>query len=228
MKRGKYICDTLKRIRKQIADANAIVYEPRECKHEGDCLGTCPACEAEVRYLKSELDTRRRLGKAVALVGISAGLVGLAGCGSHKVKGEEPMLAGIPVMPPEVHIPEPPKPACDTLKPVATSEDGEIFGDVDETMPQFRGGDKALVEFLKENVRFPEGYEGCVQGRVIVSFLVEKDGSISDAKVLKSLDPPLDKEALRVVGLMPKWAPATRGGQRVPVRYTLPVTFRLE
>jgi len=85
-KNGKDICETLKTIRKQVADANGIDYEPNECHHEGDCAGTCPACEAEVRYIQRHLDLRRRLGRAVALVGISAGLIGLSGCGSKKAE----------------------------------------------------------------------------------------------------------------------------------------------
>ena len=80
MSRGKSICSVLKTIRKQVADANGIVYEPRECHHQGDCRGTCPACEAEVRYIQQQLDIRRQLGKAVAVVGISAGLAALSGC----------------------------------------------------------------------------------------------------------------------------------------------------
>jgi len=80
MSRGKSICSVLKTIRKQVADANEIEYEPRECHHQGDCRGTCPACEAEVRYIQQQLDIRRQLGKAVAVVGISAGLVALSGC----------------------------------------------------------------------------------------------------------------------------------------------------
>ena len=67
MARGKSICSVLKTIRKQVADANGIVYEPRECHHQGDCRGTCPACEAEVRYIQQQLDIRRQLGKAVAV-----------------------------------------------------------------------------------------------------------------------------------------------------------------
>ena len=85
MARGKSICSVLKTIRKQIADANDIKYEPRECHYEGECRGTCPACEAEVRYIERELNIRRQLGKAVAVVGISAGLSALSGCGD-KVK----------------------------------------------------------------------------------------------------------------------------------------------
>ena len=71
MSKGKDICKTLKRIRKEVADANEIVYKPRECHHQGPCSGTCPACEAEVRYLEQQLSLRQRLGKAVAVAGIA-------------------------------------------------------------------------------------------------------------------------------------------------------------
>lgn len=82
MKRGKRICNTLKEVRMKVAKANDIKYAPTECHHEGDCAGTCPACEAEVRYLEQQLQLRRQLGKAVAVVGVSMGLVALASCGS--------------------------------------------------------------------------------------------------------------------------------------------------
>ena len=74
MKRGKYVCKTLKAIRKQIADANEIEYEPTECTYEGDCTGTCPKCEQEVRYIERQLDIRRALGKAVSVAGVAMGL----------------------------------------------------------------------------------------------------------------------------------------------------------
>lgn len=82
MTKGKTICNELKRIRKQIADANEIDYEPRECNHQGECCGTCPACESEVRYIEKQLGIRRQLGKAVVVVGLSAGLIATAGCSS--------------------------------------------------------------------------------------------------------------------------------------------------
>ncbi|MBO7116149.1 MAG: hypothetical protein J6V87_03755 [Prevotella sp.] len=85
MTKGKTICSVLKTIRKQVADANEIKYEPRECHHQGECRGTCLACEAEVRYIEQQLDIRRQLGKAVAVVGLSAGLFALTGC-TNKVK----------------------------------------------------------------------------------------------------------------------------------------------
>ena len=80
MKRGKRICKTLKEIRAQVARANDIPYEPTECKHKGDCAGTCPKCEEEVRYIEHQLNIRRMLGKAVAVVGVSAGLAALTAC----------------------------------------------------------------------------------------------------------------------------------------------------
>ena len=80
MTKGKSICNVLKTIRKQVADANEIKYEPRECHHEGECRGTCPACEAEVRYIEQQLNIRRQLGKAVVVMGISTGLAGLTSC----------------------------------------------------------------------------------------------------------------------------------------------------
>ena len=75
MKHGKHICNTLKAIRLDIARANGIKYEPRECHHEGDCSGTCPACESEMRYLEREIARRRSNGKAALIAGVSLGLM---------------------------------------------------------------------------------------------------------------------------------------------------------
>ena len=75
MKHGKYICEQLKAIRLDIARANGIKYAPRECRHEGDCAGTCPACESEVRYLEREIARRRSLGRAALVAGVSLGLM---------------------------------------------------------------------------------------------------------------------------------------------------------
>ena len=83
MKRGKKICKTLKDVRKQVAEANDIAYNPTECQYEGDCAGTCPKCEGELRWLEQQLQLRRQLGKAVAVVGVSMGLTALASCGSN-------------------------------------------------------------------------------------------------------------------------------------------------
>ena len=101
--------------------------------------------------------------------------------------------------------------------------------DVVEQMPQFPGGDAALFEYLSTHIKYPTiAEENGVQGRVIVTFVVERDGSITDVKVVKSVDPSLDKEASRVVQGMPKWIPGKQNGAPVRVKYTVPVTFRLQ
>ena len=101
--------------------------------------------------------------------------------------------------------------------------------DVVEQMPQFPGGPSALMQFLSSNVKYPkEAYEKNVQGRVIASFVVEKDGSITEAVIRKSIDPLLDAEALRVIGSMPKWEPGMQNGEAVRVKYTVPITFKLQ
>lgn len=100
--------------------------------------------------------------------------------------------------------------------------------DVVEQMPSFPGGTSGLRTYLNQNIRYPaEAQENCVQGRVIVRFVVEKDGHISDVTVLRSVDPSLDKEAVRVIRNMPRWSPGKQGGEPVRVRYTVPVSFRL-
>ena len=277
MTRGKSICNVLKTIRTQIAKANEIKYEPCECHHTGECRGTCPACEAEVRYIERQLDIRRQLGKAVTIIGISAGMAALSGCGDKAKKVEEVERDSLTVG--KVLV-EPQKQAVelennggqkeeqkvqkanggqkkqkvqkaeaydevigrtggvsDTIEmPVVplplplpqTNDENQIYGVV-EQMPMFPGGQKALMEFLAQHIQYPkEMEETCVQGRVIVTFVVEKDGSITEAKVVKSVHPALDQEALRVVGLMPKWIPGSQNGVRFRVKYTIPVTFRLQ
>ena len=101
--------------------------------------------------------------------------------------------------------------------------------DVVEQMPQYPGGHGKLFEYLTKNVRYPkEAEDKCLQGRVIATFVVEKDGSITNAKIVKSIDPALDAEALRVINGMPNWIPGKQNGEPVRVKYTVPVTFRLQ
>ena len=111
-----------------------------------------------------------------------------------------------------------------TFEPVQ----GDVF-DVVEEMPQYPGGPQALFEFLGQNVRYPkEAEKAGIQGRVIVTFVVEKDGSICESKVVKSVDPSLDAEALRVINAMPNWKPGKQNGKEVRVKYTVPVSFLLQ
>ena len=104
----------------------------------------------------------------------------------------------------------------------------KIF-DVVEEMPSFPGGNGALMSYLASNIKYPVvAQENGVQGRVIVSFVVERDGSISDVRVARSVDPSLDREAQRVGKSMPRWKPGKQNGSAVRVKYTVPVVFRLQ
>jgi len=123
----------------------------------------------------------------------------------------------------EIAVAAPPPPPAPKPE-VAT----KVF-DVVEEMPSFPGGQGALMQYLASNIKYPVvAQENGVQGRVIVSFVVERDGSISDVKVARSVDPSLDREAQRVVKSMPRWSPGKQNGSTVRVKYTVPVVFRLQ
>lgn len=98
-----------------------------------------------------------------------------------------------------------------------------------EDLPEFPGGTQALADYLRDNIKYPElCRKDSIQGRVIISFVVEKDGSINSAEVVKSVHEQLDAEALRVISAMPRWNPGKQRGKTVRVKYTLPVNFRLD
>ena len=137
--------------------------------------------------------------------------------GAFDVKGNDEAAGEVLKANEVIAQPEPPK-----------EEETKVF-DVVEQMPSFPGGQSALFQWLSSNIKYPVvAEENGVQGRVIVTFVVERDGSITDVKVVKSVDPSLDKEAVRVTKSMPKWIPGKQNGSAVRVKYTLPVTFRLQ
>ena len=133
----------------------------------------------------------------------------------------------------------------------AATTDDKVYDTV-EQMPSFAGGEyivryrdaqgvvheekrvcppgqSGLFQWLSSNIKYPVvAEENGIQGRVVVSFVVERDGSITDVNVAKSVEPSLDKEAMRVVKTMPKWTPGKKNGNAVRVKYTMPVTFRLQ
>lgn len=136
--------------------------------------------------------------------------------GSFDVKGNDDANGEVLKAKEVIAQPEPPK------------EEAKVF-DVVEQMPSFPGGTAALMQYLGNNVKYPVvAQENGVQGRVVVSFVVERDGSITDVKVVRSVDPSLDKEAARVVQSMPKWIPGKQNGQTVRVKYNVPVAFKLQ
>lgn len=281
MKRGKQTCRILKEIRRQIAEANDIEFITSECQYQGDCLGTCPKCEAEVRYLEQQLERKRIAGKAITVLGISAGLVTmtpLASCTSPKksdnvstcdsivetdttetiymegdvaLKIDTPNIEDVSAPPSipmvgEVEVPcnLQDSAATDTLieindEPFEGLIEGEVASDninddyvlACDHMPEFPGGAKALMEYLARNIKYEgpitQGDIG-ISGRVIIQIIIDKEGNVTDPKVVRSVDPYLDKEALRVVSHMPKWIPGTQQGKPVAVKYTIPVSFRMQ
>ncbi len=149
MYKGKHTCEILKSIRKQIADVNEIPYEPVVCTHEGDCRGTCPACESEMRYIENQLNIRKMAGKAVKIIGLGMNLV------QHNKPGK--------------------------------------------------------------------------RGTVIVEFVVERNGGISDIKVLQGVDPIVDRMAINIIQKMDKLKPAiNRDSLPYRSRYRIPISFELD
>lgn len=294
MKYCKKVCQTLKEVRKQIADANEIPYEITECHHEGDCRGTCPKCESEVRYIENQLNIRRAAGKAISLVGISLGISAAFGSCSgssnphpnrtlgaiapieedgisnafantsiNDTIAPELITEGIMVDAPQKEILDEPciegdieieegplfvgeldvADSTDVLKGNQvivdlSSESGPFEGEepekdqvftVVEQLPEFPGGEAALTEYIKKNIRYSViASESDIIGRVTLSFIIEKDGSISNIEVMRSPAEELTNEAIRLVKSMPKWKPGKQRGKEVRVRYVIPITFRLE
>ncbi|MCQ2114045.1 MAG: energy transducer TonB [Bacteroidaceae bacterium] len=118
---------------------------------------------------------------------------------------------------------------CCAMSSYAQTQDEDVkVYDVVEKMPQFEGGDSVMVAWLNEHINYPKIAEfRKIEGRVFVRFIVEKDGSIGEIQLARSVDPWLDQEAMRVVKSMPKWIPGKQNGKPVRVWYTLPVHFKL-
>ena len=275
MKKGKRTCEILKDVRRKIAQENDIALVERECTHEGDCRGTCPYCEAEVRYLERELSKRRALGKAVAVAGIAVSSMMMGACHSPKTpatsSGSESVPASVNTLsqpaesspgPADEPANEPirgnrpasaPKEeilrivenglcvSTDEINSGETDVTDDYVGDVEvddyydepplmgltEEMPEFPGGMDSLQAFLVREIQYPSvAKNNGITGTVLVEFVVEKDGSVTNAKVKVPLFPECDKEACRAVMSMPKWKPGKNMGKPVRSYYQVPITFQ--
>ncbi len=139
--------------------------------------------------------------------------------GAFTVEGNDEVGGAVLKAKEEIAAPEPPKHVVEETK---------IFTVV-EQMPMYPGGDAALMGYLRDNIKYPTvAAENGVQGRVVVGFVVERDGSITDVNILRGVDPSLDREAMRVVKSMPRWNPGKQNGSAVRVKYQVPVSFRLQ
>ncbi len=244
MAKGKQTCKILKEIRKQIAAENDIKLVIEECTYQGDCKGTCPKCEAEVRYLERELEKRQRLGKAAVFAGMTLGTaITAASCG--------PLVS-----PPNGMLVEPwdTITATDTVRNDSVDEPYLLEGDVlatvpdndscvfepkedenrpgvyiaVEQMPEFPGGQEAMEKYIKDNIQIGETvskWQADAWGRIFVNFIVEPDGSLTNVKVLQGICEPYDEEAVRVVKSMPNWKPGMQSGKPVRVSYTIPIVW---
>lgn len=295
-KNGKSICRTLKAIRQQIADTNGISYAPEPCTFEGECIGTCPCCEAEVRYIETSLNTLRMAGKVIKIAGISVGMMMLAGCKDgrtpqslapqdniinrtkkQKSVGSKYQVDGMieangdtqivqrfvpSIVAAQVHPLRPQKRTSNSateqslsgekevdlqaievvaVAPVKkimvcggipaiskNSTDNEAIYEKPDKKPSFPGGKRKLKQYIKQNLNNPDTFSDGrhVQGNVVVSFIVESDGSLSQIEVIKGLNDNCDEAAIELVEDMPLWNPGRIDGKTVRTLYHLSIAFK--
>ena len=246
MARGKQTCKILKDIRRQIAEANDIEFITSECQFQGDCLGTCPKCEAELRYLDNQLTLRRLAGKAIVIAGLSAGMLTMASCSNQKQDADNYNPEYDEEYNVDVHenddddffegeiegelLPDWDQEDSLDTQPSLPEDKDKIYNiALVDTIPVFPGGNQAMYKWLTDNIKYPpEAVEEGIQGKVIIEFVVSKTGAVENARVLRGRTPDLDNEALRFVNSMPKWSPGYYNGNPVNVTYVVPVTFKLE
>lgn len=260
MTRGKHTCKILKEIRQQIAEQNNIDYVTSECHFQGECKGTCPKCEAEVRFLENELYKRRQLGKAVALAGISLGIVSsFSACNSpksenspfteiateitkdtmSKVKLDTTNLLSsdtnlhIPNLDSIIHVIDGEVIGSDwTLGfvgeledevstfvpvPIPITDQVEIpdeFPPIDYintiegalpimSYPEYPGGQEALYEFIKKNIKYPkEAKKKKIEGVVLLEFTVDETGKSSNIRITHDIGYGCGEEAVRILKMI--------------------------
>ena len=226
MKRGKQTCKILKEIRRQIAEANDIEFITSECQYQGDCLGTCPKCEAEVRYLEQQLERKQVSGKAITVLGISAGLIAMTpmtSCTNSANKGMNKEVSSDTTSYGDLIMGEPAPhfsrrhhhclhKRCATSSTTSANtrrcdrrrgSSRICFPDISDTslsasdtlniapvMPEFPGGQQALMQFIAKEIQYPTIAQGEMGvGRVIIQFIVDKEGNVVNPKVVRSVDP---------------------------------------
>jgi len=213
MKRGKQTCKILKEIRRQIAEANDIEFITSECQYQGDCLGTCPKCEAEVRYLEQQLERKRRMNKAITLFGLSTSL-----------------LAVMPSTSLDAETLECPKmdwniTADSLIQEENTKEEALFYGQ--EKLPEFPGGIEKLIEYLKNNLHCSEIDSIANNKYAYAQFTIDHDGQVIHPKVTYSIHPIVDTEIVRVISSIPRWTPGMVANETVQVTYSLMISFSL-
>lgn len=245
MTRGKRTCKILKEIRRQIAEKNDIAYVTSECGFQGECKGTCPKCEEEVRYLENELHKRQQLGKVVAIAGISLGVAGsFAACNNAVQQSENTTIEQV--------FPETQKVTIanftdttntDTIitkSNVVRKRTPIISTQIDNYYEQimgfpcrkaeFPGGGTALAYFLNTVLEYPQtAIDNSITGIVIAEFTIDTTGKVVNPKIIKKVHSTLDMATLAAIKKMPRWKPAgcVDEGKQIS-HFQLPVQFKLQ
>ena len=217
MARGKQTCKILKEIRRQIAEANGIEFATSECRYKGDCLGTCPKCEAEVRYLEQQLRARSLAGKTIALAGISAGMILMSGCSGTTSKNQstDNMLGEF------IESPEMIEEVEDTV------EEGELpaiwLESQVDVKPEFPGGDEEMRHFFDECWRKEKS---AIIGSAKIGYTVNFKGEIENLEIIEG-DTLLGEQLIRIIKQFPDYIPGKKNGKPVDVYMTFSFSMSL-
>ena len=214
MARGKQTCKILKEIRRQIAEANGIEFATSECRYKGDCLGTCPKCEAEVRDLEQQLRARSLSGKAIALTGISTGMILMSGCsGTSTSSSNINELEGVVIYNEEVE---------DTVE---ESEVREIWLESQvDVKPEFPGGDDEMRNFFDECWRKEKD---AIIGSAKIGYIVNFKGEIENPEIIEG-DTLLGEQLIRIINQFHNHTPGQRNGKPVDVYKTFSFSLSLQ
>lgn len=214
MARGKQTCKILKEIRRQIAEVNGIEFATSECRYKGDCLGTCPKCEAEVRYLEQQLRARSLAGKAIALAGISAGMILMSGCsGTSTSSNNVNELEGVVICTEEE----------DDM--IDESEIREICLESQvDVKPEFPGGDDEMRHFFNECWRKEKD---AIIGSAKIGYTVNFKGEIENPEIIEG-DTLLGEQLIRIINQFPDHTPGRKNGKPVDVYMTFPFSTSIK
>ena len=249
---GKSICKYLKSVRRAVAEANGIDLEIPECTFDGECSGTCPRCEAEVRMLEQELSTRQRMAQKVAVLGVAAGLslIGMPNAAAQNITPSPTQVSethGIDSVEYSIKGYVPPvfdnndSIHCITIGCIAVHNNYIRLIEKNNKIPllksthevediiheaTFPGGKDALDEYIAKHLTYPEeAAEKGISGAVKVEFKVGADGNISNVTAAKKVHPLLDAEAERLVASMPPWNPTIVNGRKAAYYYEITIQF---
>ena len=210
MTHGKHICEQLKAVRKGIAEENGIPLEIEECTFKGECRGTCPRCEAEVRYLENALAERMKLGKVATIAGLALGLAATTTQAQTPVQTRNDVDTN--------------SRRWDNLVEGKILDESIVLSP--EVNPEFPGGEEALRKFINDNLQYPTlASANGIGGSVVVQFVVDSDGVLLNPRIIREIGGGCGEETMRIVKLMPRWIPGKQKGKSVRVPFNLSIYF---